>query len=138
MISLIAGLILTVAISIAVEAKGPDKITETSAPPVMTECLTQCKSCQAKCEHTLSYCQKQGGKHTDAAHIKILKDCITTCKTSQDFMSRGSDLVGKACALCAEACKRCAESCATFKDKVMQDCADECRKCEQSCASMAK
>lgn len=101
-------------------------------------CHSQCSNCARVCEKTLSYCKKQGGKHTEANHINVLKDCISTCKQSSDFMARGSSLQKEACNLCAQACTKCAESCETFKgDKTMQDCARECRKCADSCKKMA-
>ncbi len=100
-------------------------------------CMQTCNSCAEICEKTLAYCKKQGGKHAEASHINALKDCIATCKISEDFMKRGSSLMNKTSALCEEACRKCAEACDTFKDdKVMKDCADECRKCADSCKKM--
>lgn len=134
------GLALTLAAPLTALAQGSEQtkqVSEKAPQKGMPGCVSECKTCQAKCEATLNYCLKQGGKHTEAKHIQKLKDCIATCKISHDFMARGSDLSSKTCAVCAEACKRCAESCAQFKDKAMQDCAAECRKCQESCTSMA-
>lgn len=100
-------------------------------------CEDRCKSCQSVCEKTLKYCQQKGGKHVEPGHIALLKDCITACKSSADYLSRNSALHAKACAICAEACNKCAESCEKFDDKQMKDCAAECRKCAESCTKMS-
>jgi hypothetical protein len=139
---LLLGLGLSPVGSLSAFAQGIDQTKQVDGGPppsaTPTGCASECKTCASECEKTLAYCLKQGGKHKESKHIQALKDCIATCKISQDFMSRGSDLSSQTCAVCAEACKRCAESCATFKDKAMQQCADECKKCEESCASMSK
>ena len=102
------------------------------------ECKTECNTCATVCEKTVAYCEKQGGKHAEAAHINAIKDCVATCKMSDKLMSHDSDLMSKSCALCKEACLKCAETCDTFKgDKQMKECADECRKCAKSCEKMA-
>jgi len=109
-----------------------------SAPVTMESCLATCRKCQKVCENTLAYCKKKGGKHAEAKHINVLKDCIQACKTSADFLSRNSENHGKSCGLCAEICKLCAQSCeAMSDDKQMKDCAAECRKCAESCDKMA-
>ncbi len=101
-------------------------------------CQKDCGHCASVCEDTLAHCKKQGGKHAEAKHVKTMTDCLSLCKMSDDFMSRGSELSGKVCGLCKDACLKCAESCETFKgDKTMKNCADECRKCAQSCGKMA-
>jgi hypothetical protein len=137
-------LIIAVAMGIfAVSAGGPitcpQAIAQKSdAPVTMESCQTQCRNCQKICEKTLAYCQKKGGKHAEAKHINTLKDCITACKTSADFLNRKSERHAKSCAFCAEICRACAVSCETFKgDKQMQDCAAECRRCAESCDKMA-
>jgi hypothetical protein len=101
-------------------------------------CKIECKTCASTCEQTLLYCSKHGNEHNGAAHVNAMKDCVSTCKQSADFMARGSSLDKRACALCEEACTACAASCDAFKgDKVMQDCAAECRKCAKVCHEMA-
>jgi hypothetical protein len=100
-------------------------------------CHSACAKCEEVCQTTLTYCLKQAGAHKESAHIKAIQDCIATCKLSQDFMTRGSDLSKSVCNLCEDACKRCADSCDTFKDdKTMKACAEECRKCAKSCENM--
>jgi len=113
--------------------------TESGAkvPTAYGSCHSACSKCQEVCETTLAYCSKQAGEHKNTAHIKALQDCIATCKMSEDFMTRGSQLSHSVCNLCEEACKKCAESCETFKDdKQMKACAEECRKCAESCQTM--
>ena len=101
-------------------------------------CKTECSTCASICERTLSYCNKHGGKHTQPNHVKALKDCISTCKQSADFMLRNSQLQNAACSLCEQACTKCAESCEAFAgDKTMKSCAEECRKCAESCKEMS-
>lgn len=113
-----------------------EKASETMS---MESCEEVCKKCQKVCENTLAYCEKKGGKHADAKHLDLLKDCITACKTSADFLSRKSDNHTKSCAFCAEICKLCALSCESFEDdKQMKECGAECRRCESSCAKMAE
>lgn len=105
-------------------------------------CQSECGTCAAMCEKTLAHCQKQGGNHADPKHLALLRDCISTCKLSEEFMKNGSQFQNQACALCAEVCIKCAESCESIKDeqgkvdKQMQDCADQCRKCAEACKKM--
>lgn len=117
---------------------GLPAVAQTGAP-TMESCKAVCRSCQTVCEKTLAYCKKKGGKHTEAKHLDTLKDCITACKTSADFLSRKSANHMKSCAFCAEICRACAASCEAFgDDKQMKDCAAECRKCAESCEKMSK
>jgi hypothetical protein len=80
-----------------------------------------------------------GGKHAEAAHIRLLLDCAEICATSANIMLRGSDLHGKTCGVCAEVCERCADDCARLADGdgLMTRCADMCRRCAESCRTMA-
>lgn len=101
-------------------------------------CKIECQTCASTCEKTLRYFSKRGGKDFDQAHINALKDCISACKQSADFMVRGSSMNKQACALCEQLCVRCAESCDNYQhDKTMEACAEECRKCAKSCHEMA-
>lgn len=133
LIMLLAGLNLAQS-AIAEGEKGGAASSVKSSPG----CENECKTCASVCEKTLAYCKKQGGKHVEAAHTDAIKDCISACKLSEEFMGRGSSLMSKSCGLCKEACLKCAETCETFKgDKTMKACADECRKCAKSCDKMA-
>jgi hypothetical protein len=105
----------------------------------MQECIDNCTQCHNICVETIDHCLEMGGKHADAAHIRILQDCAQACATSADFMLRGSDLHPQTCGVCAEACERCAESCEELADgdEQMLRCAEMCRTCAASCREMA-
>jgi len=105
----------------------------------MKQCAQNCTNCHNICVETLDYCLGMGGQHVGQARLKSLLDCADTCRTSADFMLRGSALHTKACGLCAEACASCAASCEKFgDDPAIKACAEECRRCEASCREMAK
>lgn len=96
-----------------------------------------CKACVAECQKALDYCNKKGGQYTQNSVISALKDCITACKASEDYLSRGSNQSGKSLNICVEACMNCAKTCEAFKDdNTMRACADECRKCAGNCQKM--
>ena len=104
----------------------------------MRQCIQACSDCHRICMETVNYCLQQGGTHAEAAHIRLLLDCAEICRTSADFMIRGSDLHGRTCAVCAEVCERCAEDCERFGDDAqMKACAETCRRCAESCRRMA-
>ena len=100
--------------------------------------VSNCKDCAKMCEDMLAYCQKKGGKHASAEHIKTLEDCIALCKACTDFESRESTLAPKLHQVCAEACDKCAKSCADLKDKKLDDCVAQCKKCATSCKDSGK
>ncbi len=88
---------------------------------------------------TVTHCLQMGGKHAEAAHIRLLLDCAEICATSANFMLRGSELHARTCAVCAEICERCAEDCERIgpDDEMMQRCAEMCHRCADSCRRMA-
>lgn len=103
------------------------------------ECITNCRDCHQICLETITYCLQQGGRHAEAAHIRLLLDCAEICQTSANFMLRGSELHTRTCAVCAEVCARCAQDCARMgNDSQMQACAEACRRCAESCRRMAQ
>ena len=104
----------------------------------MQACIEACTRCHQVCLDTVTHCLEMGGRHADAAHIRMLLDCAEICQTSANFMLRGSDLHARVCALCAEVCERCAQDCETFEEDFMQACAQECRRCAESCRRMAQ
>ena len=107
--------------------------------PTMKQCIQNCTDCHNICVETIDHCLGMGGKHVESAHLKSLLDCADTCRTSADFMLRGSAAYTQACGMCAEACARCATSCEQFDgDATMKACAEMCRRCAQSCGEMAK
>lgn len=104
----------------------------------MQNCIQECLNCHSVCLQTITHCLQMGGKHAEAAHIRLLLDCAEICQTSANFMLRGSDLHGRVCAVCAEVCQRCAQDCERFTDdEQMRHCAKACRTCAESCRQMA-
>ncbi|HEV7300705.1 MAG TPA: four-helix bundle copper-binding protein [Tepidisphaeraceae bacterium] len=109
----------------------------------MNRCIDQCLHCNRTCAETLQHCLQAGGAHTQADHVRLMMDCIEICRTSADFMIRGSELHVHTCGACAEVCQRCADDCQRLADEDpqmrehMQRCADECRRCAESCRQMS-
>ncbi len=105
----------------------------------MQQCIDHCTKCHRICAETLSHCLQLGGKHAELSHIRLLLDCAQICRTSADFMIRGSDLHPRVCALCADLCERCAQDCERVdrNDAQMEACVDLCRRCAETCRRMA-
>lgn len=104
----------------------------------MQQCIQNCVDCHRICLETSAYCLQQGGKHSEASHIRLLLDCAEICQTSTDFMIRGSSLHPKTCRVCATICEACAQDCEGMGDDAqMKRCAEVCRKCAESCRQMA-
>src|SRR5512133_1276447 len=107
--------------------------------PEMQQCIKDCLDCHSVCLQTMRYCLQQGGRHAEATHISLLRDCAEICQTAANFMLSGSDLYQRTCMVCAEACERCAQDCDSFgNDAQMKACAEACRRCAQSCRRMAQ
>lgn len=105
----------------------------------MKNAIALCWSCRTECQETLvHHCLEKGGAHIEAAHIKLMLDCIQICQTCADFMSRGSALHEAVCTACAKICEACARSCAEIDDPAMQHCAEACSRCAESCKAMGK
>lgn len=98
-----------------------------------------CKSCAETCQKTLDYCTQKGGKYAEASVTNALKDCITACKSTDDFLNRGSAyLQTKAAGLAVDAATNCAKSCDKFNtDNKMLACANECRKTIGNCQKIS-
>lgn len=104
----------------------------------MQECITNCLNCHAICLETIGYCLRQGGDHAEAAHLRLMQDCVQICMASADFMLRMSDFHQRICRICAEICDACAKDCEKFTgDEMMQRCAEACRRCAESCRKMS-
>jgi hypothetical protein len=113
-----------------------DHITSTE----MQQCIEECFRCHSACLQTERHCLDLGGRHADVHHLVLLADCAEICRTSANFMLRGSPRHARTCALCAEVCRECEEECRRMAggDNVMQQCADVCHRCAESCDRMAK
>jgi hypothetical protein len=106
--------------------------------PEMLQCIRDCTNCHSLCVVTAMHCLHLGGPHAAPEHIRLLLDCADICRTSADFMLRGSDLHTRTCGVCAEVCRLCADDCERFgDDPQMKACAEACRLCAQSCRRMA-
>jgi len=104
----------------------------------LEECIENCNRCHDVCVQTAIYCTKQGGKHVEADHLRLLADCIQICATSKDFMLRESPLHSETCRACAIVCEQCAADCDKMSnDSQMKRCADVCRICAESCHEMS-
>jgi hypothetical protein len=105
----------------------------------LVHCIDECTNCHAVCTETLRHCLKLGGELAEAEHVMLLLDCAEICRTSAEFMLRGSPRHVLTCQACAEICRACAEACARHgrSDELLQLCAEECRRCAESCAHMA-
>ena len=64
-------------------------------------CIATCWECRNECQETLfNHCLEKGGKHVEAAHVRLMADCIQACQTAADFMVRGSQFHASECAAC--------------------------------------
>ena len=103
----------------------------------MEQCIQNCQNCHHICLETVTHCLQKGGKHAEAAHIRLLLDCAEICQTSANFMLRGSEQHTRTCNACAAICEVCADACAHMgDDPPMRNCADACRRCAESCQRM--
>ncbi len=88
-----------------------------------------CESTARMCQKAMDYCNEKKGKFSDSSVSNAIKDCMSACKSTDEFLRRGSKLSGKSSALCVEACNECAKACDQFKDDLqMTSLANECRK----------
>jgi hypothetical protein len=103
----------------------------------MQSCIQICNECHRVCLETAQHCLQTGGAHARPDHIRTLLDCADICRTSADFMVRGSQHHAVTCRACAEICGVCADSCEQLGGADMERCAEVCRRCAESCARMA-
>src|SRR5260370_17599150 len=79
--------------------------------PEMQQCIHLCQDCETTCQLTLMYCLGQAGAYAEAAHMRLLLDCIAMCHTCTVLMARDSDFAGRYCTLFAFLCNPFAASC---------------------------
>ncbi len=104
----------------------------------MQQCIQECLSCHSICLATVPYCLQMGDQHAQPRHVGLLLDRAEICRTSANFMLRGSDLHMRTCGVCAEVCDQCAQDCERMGDDTqMRACAEACRRCADSCRRMA-
>jgi hypothetical protein len=104
----------------------------------MLDCVRECGECARLCLETITHCLLMGGRHAEADHIRVLRDCAAICEASAKLMLHGSPFHTETCGLCAEVCTACAESCERFGEVEMDACADACRSCAESCEAMTR
>ena len=106
----------------------------------MDECVQNCTDCHRACLETVAHCLQLGGERAENSHVRLLLDCADICRTSADFMIRGSVMHRRTCGVCADICERCAADCERMAgdDARMRACAEVCRRCAESCRQMAK
>ena len=109
--------------------------------PDMQRCVENCTACHAVCVRTIQHGLGMGGKHADAARIRLMTDCAEICAVGADFMLRMSALHGRVCGVCTEVCRRCADDCEWVggggDDGQMRRCVEACRRCVDSCSAIA-
>ena len=106
--------------------------------PAVQACVEDCLNCYEICAQAVEHCLRKGGEHAAPDHVRLLQDCAGICRTSADFMLRGSEFHGRACGVCADICERCASDCESLEDdEFMKQCAELCRRCAESCRKMA-
>jgi hypothetical protein len=101
--------------------------------------IDECRRCQEVCLDTVTHALRRGGQYADEELIGALLDATDVCRTSIDFLRRGSPLSTRTCAVSAEICERAAEACEAFvHDPVMLACAAVCRRCAAVCREVAE
>ncbi len=93
---------------------------------------SDCQRCIDGCKRAESFCEQKGGKFNDQDHIRHIKDCITACATSADFLKRGSALSKDSAKMTIDACNKCATSCESLGGDALKSCADDCRRLAES------
>jgi hypothetical protein len=105
----------------------------------METCARLCHECHDECVRLVQHCLSLGGPHADVDHIRTVLDCADICRTSEDFLHRGSPLHHHICEACAEICTICGEDCDRFGDDAeMKRCAKVCHRCADECRAMAQ
>lgn len=105
----------------------------------MEQCIENCTNCHRICLETAArHFNGEPRPKLEEGHVRLLLDCAEICRTSADFMIRGSELHSHTCGACAAICERCAEACDKLgEDPYMAACAEICRRCAESCREMA-
>lgn len=102
----------------------------------MRRCIDTCLACYSTCLSTaMNLCLKEGGKHTEPAHFRLMMACAEICRTAAHFMLVNTPHHKHTCAECAEICNECADDCARVGG--MDECVARCRECARSCEAMA-
>lgn len=105
----------------------------------LERCIENCTNCHRICLETAAmHFRGEGSRDISEAMVRLLIDCAEICRTSADFMIRGSEVHAHTCRACAAICERCADECDRMgADPHMAACVEICRKCAESCREMA-
>ncbi|HVL47676.1 MAG TPA: hypothetical protein VM889_03880 [Candidatus Thermoplasmatota archaeon] len=104
----------------------------------MRQCIENCMNCASICLETLAYVTAKGGDLASPERLRALADCAEMCRTSADFMLRGSPIHGEVCGACAAACEACEDACREMEsDPQLAACAEACSACGETCRAMA-
>ena len=105
----------------------------------MEQCIENCTNCHRICLETAArHFAGESSPRLEEQHVRLLLDCSDICRTSADFMIRGSTMHPHTCRACAEICTRCGDECDRMgEDPYMAACAEICRRCAESCREMA-
>ena len=100
--------------------------------------IIECRRCQDACLDTVTHALRRGGRYAEEGVVGPLLDATDVCRTSIDFLRRGSPLRTRTCGVCAEICEAAAEVCEAFADDaMMRACAEACRRCAAACREVA-
>ena len=106
--------------------------------PMSHAVITECRRCQDVCLEAVAHALRRGEHYADEELVGALLDAADVCRTSIDFLRRGSPLRTRTCAVSADVCERAAEVCGAFSDDaVMRACADTCLRCASACRDIA-
>ena len=105
----------------------------------MEQAIENCTNCHRICLETAArHFAGESAPKLDERLVRLLLDCADICRTSADFMIRGSDQHRHTCRACAAICAQCADECdRQGEDPYLAACAEICRRCAASCAEMA-
>jgi hypothetical protein len=105
----------------------------------MEQCIENCTNCHRVCLETAArHFNGEAAPKLEEKHVRLLLDCAEICRTSADFMIRGSEVHAHTCQACATICESCADACDQMgTDPYMAACAEICRRCAESCREMA-
>jgi hypothetical protein len=106
---------------------------------LMEECTENCTRCHRICLEAVARHFRGEGRNVDGEDVRLLLDCAEICRTSADFMIRGSEMHGHVCGTCAVICEACARKCEKMRaDPHLAACAEACDTCAKSCREMAR
>jgi hypothetical protein len=113
-------------------------LATTQRAHTMEQCIENCTNCHRICLETAArHFREERPPQLDEALVRLLLDCAEICRTSADFMIRGSELHPHICRACAAVCARCADECdRDDEDPYLAACSEICRRCALSCAEM--